>query len=419
MPGAGNLAPGSGCCSWQWNPLDRRFGPGRSVGNGAAIVFASTGGAYPHPNSRPTACQRRRASVSLPSLRRVVRGVCLWYQSEKVARALASCRYRLGHFVELVGGIDVVIAPRLPAEVAARCRIVVCARPLLTPALEGTLARLREVGVKLVADYDDLLFAGNVSGLPASVLGLASKAKQANERLNSYAAGVRAFDRFIVATRPLAARLKAVVPQAPVTVVPNGLSEQWVEQGRALYRQFAPGDPLMIRYFAGSPSHDDDFAGIVPALAMFLNAHRQARLEVIGPVRFDRSRFPTGSVAALPKVSYERLPGLLASTWVNLAPLQSSAFNHCKSAIKVLESGAFGCPTLASASDDVLRHQELGAPLVLCSTEQDWLGALKSMLDLEHRNELGRGIAEHVERHGMARSSVAAWLAGLGASEVM
>ena len=60
---------------------------------------------------------------------------------------------------------------------------------------------------------------------------------------------------------------------------------------------------------------------------------------------------------------------------------------------------------------------ELGAPLSLCSTEHDWYAALESMLDLERRHSLGRGIAEHVARHGMARSSATAWLTGLGLGE--
>jgi glycosyltransferase involved in cell wall biosynthesis len=275
---------------------------------------------------------------------------------------------------------------------------------------------LRESGVRLIADYDDLLFAGDVSGLPESVRGSTGPAEQ-SERLLRYADGLSAFGSFTVATRALAAKLRASVPRAHVVLVPNGLSEQWVAQGRALYPLFRPGDPLVIRYFAGSPSHDDDFDSIVPVLARFLDAHREIRLEVVGPVRFDPSRFPIGSVAALPKVSYETLPGLLASTWVNLAPLRPSAFNDCKSAIKVLESGAFDCPTLASANDDVLRHQELGAPVSLCSTEHDWFAALESMLDVERRRSLGRGIAEHVARHGMARTSATAWLTGLGLGE--
>jgi glycosyltransferase involved in cell wall biosynthesis len=309
--------------------------------------------------------------------------------------------------------VDVVIDPRLPAQVARQCRTLTCLRPLFTLELQRTLGRLQAEGVTLIGEYDDLLFAGEVSGLPESVGGgLVGADRRA--RFAAYAEGLNVFDAFTVSTRALAVELQRRAPQARVTVVPNGLSETWLTQGRALYRRFQPGDPKVIRYFAGSPSHDRDFAGIIEPLARFLDQHRDVRLEVVGPLKFDGSRFPNGSVAALRSVSYDILPGLLASTWVNLAPLEPTAYNDCKSALKVLESGAFECPTLASPCDDVLRHVELGAPTVVCRSPDDWYSGLDTMLDLRWRAEHGQAIAEHVRVHGMARSALPGWLSGLG-----
>jgi glycosyltransferase involved in cell wall biosynthesis len=278
--------------------------------------------------------------------------------------------------------------------------------------LQRTLGRLQTEGVTLIGDYDDLLFAGEVSGLPESAGGGVAGADR-RARLAAYAEGLSVFEAFTVSTRALAVELQRRAPQARVTVVPNGVSETWLAQGRALYRRFRPGDPKVIRYFAGSPSHDRDFAGIIEPLARFLEQHRDVRLEVVGPVRFDETRFPNGSVAALRSVSYDTLPGLLASTWVNLAPLEPTAYNDCKSALKVLESGAFECPTLASPCDDVLRHHELGAPLLLCRSAEDWYESLVAMLDMERRAHYGRGVAEHIRAHGMARSALPAWLSAL------
>jgi hypothetical protein len=365
------------------------------------------------PGSGPQPWHSGPQAVRLAPLRPVVRGVCAWYEAVHVAKAAASCRYRIGHFVEFLAGVDVVIAGRLPPRVMTQCRTLFCLRPLVTSGLKQVLSRVQARGVTLVADYDDLLFAGDVSGLPESAGGaLGAATKRA--RLGGYASGLSVFDKFTVSTRALAAQLKRLAPDARVTVVPNGLSEAWLTQGRALYRPYHPGDPKVIRYFAGSPSHDRDFAGIADPLARFLEAHREVRLEVVGPVSFDPRRFPVGRVAALPPVSYDSLPGMLASTWVNLAPLEPTAFNACKSALKVLESGAFGCPTLASPSDDVLRHTELGAPTLLCRSADDWYGGLVAMLDPDRRTEYGRGMADHVAAHGMARSSLPAWLSGLG-----
>lgn len=354
----------------------------------------------------------RRIAANYPRvLRPKVRGVCLWYQAVQVARAAASCRYRFGHFCELVSGVDAVVAQRLPTGAEKRWRLVHSLRPLITPFQAEVLARLRKHGVTLVADYDDLLFAGAVIGLPATV----TATPDARERLSGYARGLVSFDRFTVATRALRQQLLALAPDARVTVVPNGVSERWTNQGRLLYPRFRNGDALVIRYFAGSPSHDADFASVTEPLSRFLEAHPQVRLEVVGPLSFDPRRFPVGRAAAVSSLSYDELPRLLSSTWVNIAPLSSTPFNECKSALKLLEAGAFGCPTLASPSDDMLRHAELGAPVVLCRTQDDWSEALERMLDLRYRNELGAATARHVERHGYARFALEQWLEGLDA----
>src|SRR5690606_15776087 len=130
-------------------------------------------------------------------------------------------------------------------------------RPLLTPLLARQLHALRRRQVHLVADYDDLLFAGAVSGLPPSV---------SSERLVGYSAALSAFDRFTVSTHALARWLRRLEPRAKVSVVHNGLSDSWVRQGSALYPAWRPGDDLVVRYLVGSPSHDRDFQSIAAPL---------------------------------------------------------------------------------------------------------------------------------------------------------
>jgi glycosyltransferase involved in cell wall biosynthesis len=340
------------------------------------------------------------------------RGVCFWYQAVQVARAAASCRYRIGHFVELTRGADVVIGERLPTGVARRAHTLVCIRPFVTPSLEKTLLELQRAGVRLVADYDDLLFAGDISGLPSSATGSGSPAEK-QRRLAAYSAGLRVFDRFLVSTRALARRLALLAPAARVTVVPNGLSSSWVEQGRALYPTFEPADPPTIRYFSGSPSHDHDFASILEPLRELLLRQTEVRLELVGHLKLDTTRLPAARVRQLPTVDYDRLPQLLASSWLNLAPLVPSEFTKCKSAIKFLEAAAFGCPSLASPSDDMLRHRELGGPVVICETAQDWSRELQASLDLARRNALSADGFRHVSAHGMAGANLSSWLDGL------
>jgi hypothetical protein len=354
--------------------------------------------------------------VQKPQLLHSARGICFWYQGVRRARAAASCRYRIGHIVELTRGADVVRADKLPSSVARRAHTVVCVRPLVTPAVEQTLSELRRAGIRLVADYDDLLFAGDVSGLPASVKGSGGERK-GRQQLARYAASLHSFDHFIVSTRALAVRLLTLHSAASVSVVPNGLSATWVAQGRALYPAYVDGDPLVIRYFSGSPSHDQDFSSILSPLNEFLEQNPEVALEIVGPLRLATKALPAARVSWRPTVRYEHLPQQLAATWVNLSPLATTEFNACKSAIKFLESGAFGCPTLASRSDDLSRHQELGAPVVLCDTQQDWYRELTVMLDMDRRRESGLSVMRYVAEHGMASEHANAWLRAISPSE--
>jgi glycosyltransferase involved in cell wall biosynthesis len=343
-------------------------------------------------------------------LRTPARRVCFWYQALDVAKASASCRYRINNLCELLSGADIVVNRQLPRQIRARVATVCVIRPLITPPLLAELALLRGRGVHLVADFDDLLFAGPVSGLPGSVGG-ATSTTLLDARLEGYAAALTAFDAFTVSTRPLREQILQRVPTAKVAVVPNGLSEAWVRQGRALYDASRLGDPLVIRYFAGSPSHDEDFATVAEPLRRFLVDHPSVRLELVGPIRADLSTFPEGRAALLPPVPYETLPMLLAKSWVNIAPLCRSEYAEGKSALKVLEAAAFGCPTLASPNDDVKRHHAQGAPVRLCETADDWQRELERSLDIAQRMELGHAARRYADEHAMARSSLGAWQA--------
>ncbi len=345
--------------------------------------------------------------------RHAARGICFWYYNLSTAKAQASRRYRIGNLLEHLTGADAVIAERLPAHVAERLHTLCCVRPQVDAKVARALERLRARGVRLVADFDDLLFAGEVSGLPP----FGGNAGQKTRRLSCYSAALDCFDGFTVSTRALLEKLRAAAPLARVSLVPNGLSASWIAQGMALYPTWQPGDPLVIRYFAGSPSHDQDVASITAPLSRFLREHAEARVEVVGPVTLDSSQFPEGRLTFLPAVPYDELPRLLSSSWVSLAPLHASEYGDCKSAIKFLEASAFGCPTLASPNDDLRRHEERGALLLVCRSDGDWYDGLTSLLDPSHRVAMGQAAASYVAAHGMAAESASAWLEAVAAGQ--
>jgi glycosyltransferase involved in cell wall biosynthesis len=331
------------------------------------------------------------------------RGLVFWYQATRVARAVGSCRYRIGNLTELLRGATAVIDASPATRVFRDARVVVMLRPYLDTEDVALLQGLRKRRVRLVADFDDLLFDGAPDEWPQVQSKLLDRAECLLRR-GRYRSALAQFSAFTVSTPHLAERLRRILPGADLAVIPNGVSPLWLRQGRATCRLWQPGDPRIIRYLVGSPSHDADFAVVAEPLAVFLREHREVGLEIVGPLRLPGGLFPPGQVTRMDPVPYGEFAQILASSWVTLAPLVATEFSRCRSAIKFLESAAFGAPCIASASSDMLRHTSGG--VILAETAHDWYAALSRLRDDQRRMQLSARGQAHVDSHGTAERTV-------------
>lgn len=98
-------------------------------------------------------------------------------------------------------------------------------------------------------------------------------------------------------------------------------------------------------------------------------------------------------------VPWQRLPDLLATFDVNLAPLEhGNPFCEAKSELKWVEAAAVGVPTVASPTApfrSAIRHGETG---FLASTTQEWVDALRLLAtDPVRRQAVGAAAAEKLE----------------------
>lgn len=305
----------------------------------------------------------------------------------------------MGHFAEVLGGATTEIGWVPSSAAVSSARAIVAVRPYVDDAVGTLMTRARRRRALRIADFDDLLFAGDPREWPAVSNGSMSDSACAAQIARSRA-GLAMFDAFTVSTEPLRAELVALAPHAIVTVAPNGLSRAWVRQGRALHRPWQAGDPRIIRFLSGTRTHDADFATIVPVLREFLTRRADVTVELVGPIAASSSGFPPGRVRFRPRVPFMELPALLASSWVTLAPLETTRFNVCKSAIKFLEAGAFEAPCIATPTWDMTRHEDGG--VYLARDAADWLAALDSLYDDAARARAGRRSRAWVDRHGYA-----------------
>ena len=167
-------------------------------------------------------------------------------------------------------------------------------------------------------------------------------------------------DGFLCTNGFLAEKLKRSFNK-PVRVIPNSLnqkqievSEKWVNKLKGTNKVEKPFDEqksFVIGYFSGSPTHTKDFRLIEPELVKFLTMHKNAKLKVVGDMKFSyemKKWIEKGRVEISNKVDYLRLQGLMARVDVNIAPLLINDFTNCKSELKFFEAAVAETTTIAS-----------------------------------------------------------------------
>ena len=256
---------------------------------------------------------------------------------------------------------------------------VVVHRPRVSFALWRLVRRLRAQRVRLVADVDDLVFDESKAAFSPAVLNGRVPLWLQRRRFREHRGALRWFDHLTTSTETLAEHLHRCCPGKPVTVLHNAVHWHWRHTAQ-------PTDGVrrvtgVITYLPGTRSHDRDFALVREPLSRFLRTHPEVRLRVTGPVEF-RLDVPAAQVTRGPRDRFAGYERQFQDAWVNLAPLEDTPFNACKSALKALEAGYWGVPTICSPNPDYARFAAAGA--LVAANPEDWLVRLEQLLDEPH-----------------------------------
>ncbi len=242
----------------------------------------------------------------------------------------------------------------------------------------------------LAADVDDLIFDETFAEFSPGVINNLVSLTKTRKDYQANRLALNEFDLITVSTAPLAEHVTNTFPAARVVILPNAVPLMWRKAEEAALP--IEKEPILT-YFPGTRSHDRDFAGIVEPLARFLAKYPQSRLQVTGPLHFDLAARP-GQILQVKKVPFDVYSTLFRKAWVNLAPLQSTPFNRCKSALKVLEAGYWQVPTVCSSIPDTERFIDAGA--FLATTPDAWFDQLESLLDPERYRRVTEKLRERV-----------------------
>jgi glycosyltransferase involved in cell wall biosynthesis len=261
--------------------------------------------------------------------------------------------------------------------------------------VEGLLTA-RE-GTRVVADVDDLVFDPRRAGAIRVLSDLPpDERRRFEETIDGLRRTLAAADGVVVSTDPL--RAEAGTLNDRVAVAYNTVSAEMVEAGARAHAarrrrlERGAGD-VVAAYLSGTPTHDRDFLEAADAIVWALERYPRLRFVAAGFLSLD-SRFDAFGerVVRAPYRAWARLPELLASVDVNLAPLErDNPFTDAKSCLKYLEAAVVGVPTIASARSDFRRAIAHGVNGLLADDPAAWRDALAALVEEpELRVRLGK-----------------------------
>ena len=264
--------------------------------------------------------------------------------------------------------------PWAPVDVA------VFHRPRMTLRLRALLRVLRRRGVRLVADVDDLIFDEQLARFSPGVMNRLVTIDAMRTLFACHRRALSRFETITVSTTPLVEEAEQRFPHARIVRLPNAVHHSW----RALTTDMTEptGRAPVVTYLPGTRSHDRDFATITPALVRLLAKHAQLSLHITGRLEFELAARPC-QLQHQPRVHYPELYPIVRAGWLNIAPLEATPFTRCKSALKIIEAGFWGIPTVCSPLPDADRFVAAGA--IPAEAEDQWYQQVERLLlDPDH-----------------------------------
>ncbi len=249
--------------------------------------------------------------------------------------------------------------------------------------------------VKVFAEFDDLVFDANYCDFSPGLINNLVSLGKTKRKYRNHQNALNLFDFFSVSTEKLRGHLLVLDLKKKIIILPNAVHQSWRKQFDHLPVPNVDWSYPVITYLPGTKSHDRDFQVFAEGITKFLNDHPQVHLQVTGPLEFELAVRPE-QIIHREKVPFAEYHQHIADSWVNLAPLEDTPFTRCKSALKVIEAGYWGRPTLCSLIPDAERFIGNGAIPVGSSTEL--YTELKNLLDPGYYSDYTKDLRQRVLR---------------------
>jgi len=307
-------------------------------------------------------------------------------------------RYRVLHQIEQLnaGNLDCfeIYYLNLDHILIKDFRIIIFYRCPWTKEVDLAIELAKKLNKKVFFDVDDLVIDKKYTDLNPYVNSLTEEEKSIYDN-GVYLMGktLKLCDGAITTTDILSKELKNYVPK--VFINRNVASEDMFKLSESALKdklKMKNSDEIVIGYFSGSITHNSDIEMIIPALTKILEEFKNVKLLLLGELDLpnDLKNF-SSKIIKKNYIDWKKLPKLIASVDINLAPITDNIFNAAKSENKWVEAALVKVPTIASnigTFKQIIRHGETG---LLCSTNKDWYEEMRNLIiDKNLRENIAR-----------------------------
>lgn len=300
-------------------------------------------------------------------------------------------RYRVDHQIEQLESFGLscgkVNYTDLKEDIYKYYRCLIVYRCPITPMVEKIIKHAKENNKIVFYDIDDLVFDKKYTNNLKVLKSFSKEEKELyNDGVERMGNTLKLCDYGIVSTNRLKKEMLKYV--SDVYVNRNVASEEMYKYSiEALKSIKKEKNKIILGYLSGSITHNDDFKLIMPSIIKILKKYDNVYLKIVGlldvPEEMDDIK---DKILVSPFVDWKKLPHLIRSIDINLAPLENNIFNEAKSENKWLEASLVKIPTVASnvgAFKDEIVDGKTG---VLCN-DDEWYDKLEKLIESKKLRE--------------------------------
>lgn len=313
-------------------------------------------------------------------------------------------RYRTDHMYEALesAGVSVgkVFYYELKPEHIKRYNVFIFYRCPWIPEFEDIFKQIHAANKVSMYAVDDLVIDRKYTDTLPVVQALVPEDREVyDDGVNRHGKLMKHCDYAITTTNGLAQELRNYKNFKDIYIDRNSMSEEMIYYSDKAIDEVKKDDSkIIIGYFSGTNTHNEDFQMVAPALIRTLEKYDNVYIKLAGRLDAPEAlKEYKDRLIYTPYVSWKRLPYELRECDITLSPLIDSVFNRAKSENKWSESSLVEVATVASdvgAFKDAVVNGKTG--ILVKNTSEAWFDGISRLVEDREKREM---IAKHAREH--------------------